>query len=263
MAKGIVKRVTEFLEGDREPGENAPADDSHVKGPKASFEGNMDDQELEQAPIVDAEQEYQLEIAGTLRKVDQATYDMVMADRAQHRSVQAPAPAPVPEPEPIFDPTDFYNDPEAALRAVENRAVERATKITQSTHSADKAQNDFWNAFYGENKKLVGEERLVKMMLAENMESLQNLKGKSGRDELAKFAETEILRISNKHRGKAQPNQTSRLEGGNVTGLTTQESDRSATNDALPAARPPSIGDAIKERKLQRDRAKRGETQLS
>lgn len=270
--KGLIERVTEtFMPGDREPGEEAPTDDSHVKGTSASIQGHMADPESEivnfNRPAPEPEEKtedelFDVEIAGTTRRVDQTTYDLVMAERASN--IPDPDPDPIyEEPSSNFNAEDFYTDPEAALKAVEDRAVERAQNQQQANYAASKAQNDFWSAFYEENPKLSGEDRLVKMMLAENMPKLQSLSGKNGRDKLAEYAESEILRISNKHRGRPKAgNATTKLEGSSSSALTTADSDTQVL-DAPPAERPPSIGDAIKQRKLNRDRARRGETQLS
>jgi hypothetical protein len=259
----LLKKVTEYLTGDREPGETAPKDDSHIKGLEVKpIVG--DDGEPE--PKIESEEEpetFAVEIAGVMRDVDKETYDMVMLERAENRAAQlAPRLEPEPEPEDGFDAEAFYTDPAAVLAEVKNQAVREATSLMGAKHAADKSQNDFWNAFYKENPKLVGEETTIKIILAENMTKLRSLSNdKTGRDQLAGLTEEYMLRIANKQRGRKKADDSTRLLDGNVT-ITTEDSDEQAQTN--PDVRPPSIGDALKERKLKRDRAKRGEsTQLS
>lgn len=260
--KEIIERITEkFQPGDREPGEDAPVDDSHVKGPSVTvndqgeFEGDIDQ-------VANDESTYRVEIAGMEREVDQATYDMVMADRAARQETET-IPAAEAEPAPDFDVEGFYGDPEAYLRATKDAAVAEATNSINMKYAADKAQNDFWNNFYDENPDFKDEEMLVKMTLAKNMNDLRNLSdGKGGRDALANLVSKEVLRITNKQKGRKKPDDSTRLEGGS-TAPTPEGSDRESITDATPVHRPPSIGDAIKQRKISRDRARRGETQLS
>jgi hypothetical protein len=258
--KGIVTRVTEYLAGDREPGETAPPDDSHVKGSHGNLPIENPEPELNLDDGSNPEPMYRVEIAGIEREVNQATYDAVMAERA---SQAAAAPALEPEPESEQDISEFYEDPEGALRKMKAEAVQEATTQIRRNYAADQAQQEFWAAFYKENPLLEDEPMLVKMTLAQNMKNLRNLDGKTGRDKLAGLVEEQILRISNKQRGRnKQPDATTNLEGGTVTvPITAEESDALAAN--APAHRPPSIGDALKGRKLNRDRARRGETQLS
>lgn len=265
--KGIVKRVTEYLAGDREPGETAPADDSHIKGSHGDnlpMENSEPEPELELEGGSDSDPMYNIEIAGVQREVNQDTYDAVMAERVATPAVApAPEPEPYPEPEPEQDISSFYEDPQGALDKMKAEAVHEATTQIRRNHAADKAQQDFWTAFYKENPLLEDEPMLVKMTLAQNMNSLRNLDGQSGRNKLAELVEGEILRISNKQRGrKKQPDATTQLEGGTITvPITAEGSDEFASG--TPAHRPPSIGDAIKKRKLNRERARRGDTQLS
>ena len=82
--KGIMKKVTEYFEGDREPGEIAPVDDSHVKGTSAVrvLDDAGSDITPEQEPETQGEETYQVEIAGVVREVNRETYDAVMAERA-------------------------------------------------------------------------------------------------------------------------------------------------------------------------------------
>ena len=265
----IIKKITEYLEGDREPGESAPADDSHITmGDVEPIVGEMPDPKLEPQGD-DEEQEFEVEIAGTVRKVDQKTYNLVMEERAS-RAADEPAPELEPEPEPepepeSFDATEFYSDPAAALKQVKDQAVTEATKQVSRRYAADKAQESFWGAFYKENPKLADEEMLVKMVMASNIKDLRNLSdGKAGRDKLAGLVEGEILRLANKQRGhQPPPNNTSRLEGGPAPNTPTTESSDNEASQNNPA-RPPSVGDALKDRKLKRQRAQRGEpTQLS
>ena len=267
--KGIIKRVTEYIQGDREPGEVAPADDGHIKGAPHQYLPPDDGGAVAEPPSdgkdkSGEEQEYQIEIAGVERKVDQKTYDLVMADRAAQVGEPEPEPETPAEPteeEKTAEVTDFYSDPMGMLRKFKDEAVRDATTISGQAYAADKAQNDFWTSFYGENPLLREEQMLVKMVLAQNAKSLRGLEKRAGRDKLAELVETEILRISNKHIGrKKEPDETSTLEGGNVTApVTTEESDNLA--DKTPLQRPPSIGDTLKARRLKRERAKRGEAQ--
>ena len=262
--KPVMKRITEFFEGDREPGETAPADDSHIKvGDIEPIVGEM----LDPAPVtkpVDDEETYQVEIAGIVREVDKATYDLVMEERATRVDPEpAPEPLPEPEPEPEFDEVEFYTDPGLALKKVKEEAIQEATDKLSRQHAVDKAQNDFWAAFYKENPALADEEMLVKITLAKNMKDLRNLSdGKTGRDKLAELVEGEILRITNKQRGHKPPDDTTRLEG--ETSPATEPTPVSSDAESTSQGRPPSVGDALKQRKLKRDRARRGEqTQLS
>tara|TARA_Y100000310_G_C20677645_1_gene814024 strand:- start:596 stop:1405 length:810 start_codon:yes stop_codon:yes gene_type:complete len=266
-AKNLVQRTIEkFLPGDQEPGETAPSDDSHVKGSPAQHLLPDDGGAVaEIKAATDEEPTYRVEIAGTMREVDEATYNLVMEERAQHGGAGDLDPDPDPDPEPEFDAAEFYGDPESYIKKAVDEGVQKATTISRQSYAADKAQNDFWNAFYSENPLLKDEQMLTKMMLAQNMKSLKGLDAKSGRDKLARLVETEILRISNKQGGRRkEPDESSTLEGGSAPApaMTTEESDRLANE--TPQGRPPSIGDEIKARKLRRDRAKRGEsTQLS
>lgn len=265
--KSVIKRVTEFLEGDREPGEEAPKDDSHIKmGEPEPIVGEMSDPEPEPEPSGDeGEEEYEVEIAGTRRKVDKKTYDLVMEERATREYLE-PAPTPESEPEPEgedFDPVEFFGDPETALKKIKDEAVAEATTRVSRKYAVDKAQEDFWSAFYRENPALADDEMLVKMVLAQNMKQLRNLSdGKEGRDKLAELVEAQILRYANKQRGHKSPDASANLEGGPAPSEPTMESSDAEASNVSPI-RPPSVGDEIKARRLKRQRAQRGETQLS
>lgn len=274
MAKkgGIIERITEtFMPGDREPGETAPADDSHVKTvPVAPIQGEMDDPDPKPEPGEGEEEEFEVEIAGTVRKVDKETYELVMLERGAAEELErevAPAPTPVvkPDEKPAFDEVAFYQDPGAMLEQIKEDAVTEATQAIGQKYAADKRQDNFWSKFYEENPKLQGEEMLVKMTLATNMQDLRKLSdGKAGRDALAEKVEGEMLRIASKQRGHKKPDDSTRLEGGSaITPPTPESSDADAT--LQPGQRPPSMGDELKARKIRRDRARRGEpsTQLS
>jgi len=264
--KGLIKRVTEYLEGDREPGEEAPADDSHIKtGNVEPIRGHGIPEDKPEPESEDQEEEYQVEIGGTMRKVNEETYNLVMEERANRPEPElVPAPEPAPEPEGEFDQIEFFGDPEPVLQKIKEDAVSEATQKISRQYAVDKAQNEFWSAFYQENPKLSGEEMLVKLVMGQNIQQLRNLSdGKEGRDKLAELVEGEILRIANKQRSYRRPDGTSRLEGGSAPEPTPASSDvDQVQSEAGP--RPPSMGDALKSRKLKRQRAQRGEsTQLS
>lgn len=263
--KGMIERITEtFMPGDREPGEVAPADDSHIAVPVVPpIVGEMDDPEPKPEPDQDKKEELlKVEIAGVIREVDKETYDLVMLERAAAEELPAPAPVPAITPkEPEFDEVEFFSNPGEALKKIKEEAIAEASQNIQKRYSADKAQESFWGSFYQENPKLQGEEMLVKLTLASNMKELKNISdGKTGRDALAEKVEIEMLRIANKQRGHKTPDDSTRLEGGSATTTVTTESSDQIVNDAPSNQRPPSIGDEIKARKLRRDRARRGET---
>ena len=259
--KGIMKKVTEYFEGDREPGETAPVDDSHVKGPSAIRVLDDDGSDItpEQEPETKGEETYQVEIAGVMREVNRETHDAVMAERAALQAAHHQEPE-VEQPEE-FDVSEFYSDPEAALTKVKEEAKYEVKTELKREEATERAQREFWDAFYQENPSLRDEKLLVQVILAKNMRSIQHLDTTTGRGRLAELVEEEILRIANKPRGKPKgTNSTTSLEGGN-TMPTPEGSDAEATS--APSRRPPSIGDALLQRKLDRQKTGRGETQLS
>ena len=259
--KGIMKKVTEYFEGDREPGEIAPVDDSHVKGPSAVrvLDDAGSDITPEQEPETQGEETYQVEIAGVVREVNRETYDAVMAERATAQASYQPEP----EVEQLeeFDVTEFYSDPAAALTKVKEEAKDELKAELKREAATERGQREFLEAFYQENPSLRDEKLLVQLILAKNMKSIQHLDTTTGRGRLAELVEKEILRIANKPRGKPKgTNSTTSLEGGS-TMPTSESSDAEATS--APLRRPPSIGDALLQRKLDRQKIGRGETQLS
>lgn len=249
----------QIQEGDREEGETAPADDSHVaelamKAIREAAAGLANQGEKEstdsQTEMVD------VEIDGTkfsMTKEGAEAYSKQQAVYADNLATAGQGDTESEGEPETEDKTDFqtlfYTDPDLAVEKIE----ERITAKLRGEYIQDKALEIFWQDFYRENPELKEEDTFVRMVLGNKMGELGSLKGKTGRDGLATAVQSELLRIQNKGKGgKKQSSETETLEGA-TSGTTTPQGED--TEKAAPPGKVASIGDAIKERNVARRKA--------
>lgn len=113
-----------------------------------------------------------------------------------HNSV-TPAPSvtdPV-TPEPAFDEAAFYENPQAALQSVEERAKQSAIDTMRAETAQQKKNDAVWNGFYAKYPKLAKQKGLVESTLNENWNVLGNMP--DGTKALDIVAQKTMLKINN------------------------------------------------------------------
>lgn len=250
----MAKEPTKIEEGDRDLDEPLPPiDDSHIQGghgnptPPPDLSRSDDEPTMvsvvvggvamdlpeDQAALVQAEQEAARQVIQGLQVVEPSSDDRLNDD----------------------DPTAadlLFTDPAAAIAKI----TKEVTDTVRGEYRQDQASKDFWGDFYRENNDLREEDHIVRAVLDRDMDTLKNLTGKGGRDKLAELTKGEILRITEKHQKgkKKKADDTTTLEGGGADDAPTSPDNPPKE----PSGRLPTLGDAIKERRLNRARAARG-----
>lgn len=258
MAKKPANKTPDgvVLEGDREPGEATPLDDSHVmeQVPDIGDGDAPDDAPKPTDPPPTEPKMYNVSIGGQTMMVAEDVYDAIMAERAEVAASRNPDPTPPPRVEEEGDDyTDLlFSDPNALVEKITERVTAEVSSKLGNAYRADQAQKDFWSSFYTENKDLREEDGIVKMVLAKNWDMLKSLPGKRGRDKLAELTEAEILRIVNK-RGAPPPGRHVPLEGDSPSA----PGRAPVASAAEPTGKVLTLGDALRERRKARDRANR------
>ena len=260
MAKKPVPN-DEALEGDRLPDEApAPADDSHLIMDMGS--------PIEGTPVPEENRGTPETPALVTVQVGNLTVDMTTEQAAEYHAqerqyrdaLQAPAPTPDPTPpaddsrqgDPNFEDL-IFTDPNAAMALMRDSIKTEVREEMRTEYNQDQQQRDFWSNFYLENKELKEDDGLVKVVLQDNWNSLQNLTDKAGRDKLAELTQAKILGYVNKHGSKS---------GGKVVSL--EGESPAPPGSPAPSADDPvdiapkvtSLGDAIKERRKRRHASK-------
>lgn len=250
-------------EGTREPGEVIPPDDSHIAAmalkaiqdaaaglavdPAA---GTGTDPAAVSAEMVD------VEIDGTTFKMTKEGAEAYSKQQAVHVDNLAAAQnageaentgEAASTEEATNYQTLFYTDPDEAVR----RIKDEVTTELRNEYVQDKALDIFWGDFYRENPELREEDTFVRMVLGSRMDELKDLKGKTGRDGLAKVVQGELLRIQNKAKGGAGK----RTETRDLEGALPGAEKPSEPADTTTPSRVASLGDAIKDRNLARRKA--------
>ncbi len=243
-------------EGIREAGEPLPQDDSHIVMGDTSVgdgeEGSRDTQDEEQEQLVS------ITVGGQEMQVPQATADAYQAEQEANRYV--PEPSSEPAAEATDDTVDYeqllFTDPNRALALLSEQIRTQVTSELRGEYSADTAQREFWGSFYKENKELSEDDHIVRMVMTQNWDTLEGMKGKVARDKLAELTQREILRLVKKNRSSNPPSGGSAdLEGG--TNKTSSTTSKEQSDEPTADAKVFSLGEAIKQRKLDRSRSNR------
>ncbi len=99
---------------------------------------------------------------------------------------QEPARQPSPE-----DPNEanlrFFTDPNKALEERLSQERQKLEKAMREEMALDKERERFWGQFYSENKHLVGRDRFVQAIVAQEFDTLKDLPPDQSRKELAKI----------------------------------------------------------------------------
>lgn len=244
---------TQAKEGDRtEDDPEPPIDDSHLS--RSSDDLPNDESNRPGAGDSDL---VDVVVNGQPIKMTPEAADAIQAERDEW-SRQLDEASATPDADPVTldagqDTDDLanllYSDPKAFI----DRVRDDVRQELSQDYSRDQARRDFWSDFYAENEDLRDERRLVELTLNDHLDELHNLKGRSGRDQLAKLTKKEILRIANKHGKTPRKDDTTTLEGSNNL----EEGDQPSEPTRQQNRRTASIGDALKERRLNRARAAR------
>lgn len=246
----------EIEEGTREDDEApAPADDSHispegvVESPASAPADGDRDRDDDLVEVV---------IAGQTIKIDSTAALLLDTERTQlAQQQQAPVEAPVAD-DRASDEEGYaellFSDPNAAIKKLK---AEMRQEIA-ADYNADQSRRDFWDDFYRENTDLRDEDHLVQATLSKHISALENMRGKAGRDKLAELTKKDILNLTKKYNKSAVKNDTVTLEGADGG----QEVFSEPTADKEPT-RLPSLGDVIKQRRLSRAKASRGNASVA
>jgi len=244
-------------EGDRSHDEPLPpADDSHIN-PDGSMAPAPDPADRSQ----DEPQLVAVNVGGQTLELPADQAALIQADQAasqdRYDALQVATP---PEPSdrsqddmvPLEDL--LFTDPKAALAQL----TQQITQTVRGEYQQDQASKQFWNDFYIENPDLREEDHLVQAVLNRELGTLENMRGKTGRDKLAELTKGDILRITEKHQKgrKKKVDQTTQLEGTSQGGGAAPPDPDNLSQEATPG-RLPTLGDAIKQRKLNRAKANR------
>ena len=262
--KPKAKLETESEEGIRESGEpNPPADDSHLMavsqepiGPAEESipepDNTVDNAAPQTVPVTIGGVQYEMfpEAAAAYQaettERNRAYQDVVGVQRQQSEEVNK-------NETPEIDYNDLlFTDPNEALRIHGEQVAKQVVQHMESSYSQDQVVKEFWSDFYGEHPDLKEEDGLVRMVMSKHWSTLQHMKGKDARDKLAEHTQSEILRLMNKNKsaGKGEPNLSTSLEGDTPSA--------GASGSSIPVQQesqiPPTLGEAIKQRRLMRHR---------
>lgn len=258
-AKKATKTTTTTVveEGTHEEGEQLPpTDDSHITLDSTPVI-NSDDGELE--PELDLEpaqesvrtsDEVDVLIGGQVYSMAPETAMAYQNEQVAHQSTRDAAPVEENREEEgdVNYEEMLFTDPNKALRLHGEEVAKQVKEELTSSYRADNAQQQFWNDFYGENGELKEDDHIVRMILTQHFDVLENMSGKAARDKLAELTQTEILRLVNKQGGTPDPdNPSTQLEGG------TSEQPGVAVVAPTPKT-PQTLGQAIKERRMRQQR---------
>lgn len=257
----MAKKPTEqSQEGDRSADEALPpADDSHIApgdtqiidaSAPADQGGTGDDSSRDKDDLVE------VVIAGQTVKLAPETAALIEAEQT---AASAAATQSQLASEPIASGDgDRSDDADAELMFSDpaqwkKNLVEGIRKEVTADYSADQQRKGFWDDFYRENDDLRGEDYLVQATLNRHFSVLENMKGRPGRDRLAELTKKDILALTKKYNKPPENNDTTNLEGA--------AGGEEAPDVPTPKKEPtrlPSLGDAIKQRRLNRAKAARG-----
>lgn len=159
-----------------------------------------------------------------------------------------PPPTPVRnEPEEDDDDTDWetlmFADPKAAVRKIEDRAVQRAERKLRGEYQKDQSETKFWDEFYRAHADLQQDDDLVQLTLNKNLADLADLPVSQAMTKLADLTRQRILGYSG---GKGRPKSRAVAEG---------SSPPSARRPATELQRPTTLSDIIRNRKAARQKA--------
>ena len=256
----MAKKTTIIEEGDRAHDEPAPpVDDSHIDRegnfePGASGTPDSTGREGDEPKLVT------VSVGGTTIEVSSEQAALIQAEQAasqdaiqQAQTLGEPAPREQDEVVPIEEL--LFTDPKAALEQL----TAQITNTVRGEYQQDQSSKKFWDDFYIENPDLREEDHLVKAVLDRELGTLENMRGKVGRDKLAELTKGDILRITEKHQKgrKKKVDQTTQLEGTSTDGAPPPSPDNPPQE--ADSSRLPTLGDAIKQRKLNRARAGRAD----
>jgi hypothetical protein len=255
-AKKATKTTTTTVveEGTQEAGEEHPENDDHITmGGTPVIEAQ--EGELPEEPLVELEpgqasEEVDVVIGGQIYRMSP---EAAMAYQNEQAAAQEDQSAPpVQEENREEEGVDYsellFTDPNAALKQHGEAVAKQVTEQLTSTYQKTNAQQQFWTDFYGENGELKEDDHIVRMILTQHYDVLENMSGKAARDKLAELTQTEILRLVNKQGGTPDPdNPSTQLEGG------TSEQPGVAVVAPTPKT-PQTLGQAIKERRMRQQR---------
>jgi len=267
----VKETVTEFEEGDREPGEGGPPmDDSHLAAQSQVILGDEvpDDDPIE--PTSDS------------RPTDQELVEMTVGSETVKVSPEAAqvyndeitrltnlATTNVElEPDVVSEETsgedlatEILMDPAKVLADFGDKLEKKIKGDLSTAYTIEEKRRLFWEDFYGENPDLKNFDNIVHMVLSANMGVLEGMVGKSGRDRLSTLTKEEILRVSSAQRGlslRKRSGSTS-LEGGTGGGQEAPAKNDNTEEEAPSNIRHLTLGNAIKARRLKRHSTQRQE----
>ena len=251
-------------EGVREDGEpSPPVDDSHISavsqetiGPveesipeSDNTVGNADPQTI---PVTISGVQYEMfpEAAAAyhndIKERDRAYRDVVGAQTQPTEEVNKQETQEVDYNELLF------TDPNEALRIHGENVAQKVYQQVEATYNQDQLTRDFWADFYADNPDLKEEDGLVKMVMSKHWSTLHSMQAQEAKNKLAEYTQSEILRLMNKNKsaGKGETNLSTSLEGDTPSS--------GASVSTIPAQQgsqiPPTLGEAIKQRRLMRHR---------
>ncbi len=242
-------------EGDREPGEIVPIDDSHITGSQ--------DSPTEEPVTPEPDPTAELVSVNINGQSFEVTPEVALAIQTQ----QAPTPAPAPTPaSPIGsgEAEDFetliFSNPKAAKELIKKEVFAEVSEA----YANDQQTRDFWTQFYVENPDLQEHDWIVRSILERDMNRFQNLKGKTGRDAVADTVKKDILSLSNKSQKTSNTRKVdTTLEGSSSIDSPTPELEDSELAHTRPNANTFGLGNELRERAKRRRRSRSGETALS
>lgn len=170
------------------------------------------------------------EVDGRKLKLDKSAAEAFTAERnawrreidtirGEIRQSQAPKPAPVQSEDPYSSPdydSNFFAAPGKSLKSIEDRAVERATKILTERYTTQRSTEMFWDDFYRENPSFdrAKDDWVTKAIIAERQAELAPLPVPEAKKRLAQYTSERLLDIHRRYAPKPDPGATTTLEGG-------------------------------------------------
>ena len=228
-----------------------------VKGPQLTIGDDVPDDPPDDPPADDEDDEPELVsvfVGGKTVKVSQDVAEALEAERAAMNKPKEPV-----EPSRRDDDEDdiddlIWTDPKEYRRRI---AEDIKTELRQE-YDKDQSEKSFWDGFYSENPELKEDDAIVQAVLNKNMPSLGDLPVAEAKKRLAELTQQQILSIAQRHGGgKRQKNKSATLEGGQISDKMPSDGGKKPKDVVTGEGLPKSLGEAIKQRRLQRARANR------
>ncbi len=236
-----------------------------------SEDDDVQSSDLEDGDILEAGDEEEEEDLGELDKEEELTtitvdgkefqVDAELAEAINNRTRRS-GPKPRADEEPITrktktdedDPLEgieeqLFTDPKAALTRYGEHVANSVKKEIKAEYISEKKQELFWNNFYEHNDDLKKSKSLVKAVMSDHMDELENMSIDDVYDRLGDLTRQEVSVLSKSKKKSRKRMRSESLEGGDrkVTQKKEDDDEEDTKENEIT-----NLTDIIKRRRQQR-----------